>query len=74
MDKEQIIQVINKRINEHKQSLNEVAELVKEQQEKAKKTRSPEDAMKLMAGKDRILFDKACLLLLEDLLKEINNE
>jgi len=67
MNKEQIIELISKRISEHKAEIDSCQKNI----QIIDKNRQLEDIKKLMILKDKMLFHKGCLLCLEDLLKEI---
>jgi hypothetical protein len=74
MDKDQIVTLINTKLAEHKHEMVECAKYVPTQQDLVKNNRNVKEAGKLMVIKDKLLFHKACVLLLEDLLKDINEK
>lgn len=73
MDKLKIIEAIDKRLKEHKVEIDGVQRDLLDEKGKLK-PKSVEAAAKLLALKDKMLFHKAAILVLEDLKKEIENE
>jgi hypothetical protein len=69
MNKEQIISIIKGKIIEHKSIIEEIDFDLKN----TVKEKKIESAMKHLVLKDKMIFHKAAILTLEDLLTELNN-
>jgi hypothetical protein len=67
LKKDDVILVIRKKIDEHFVSMEEVNTELKS----LKKEKTLESASKHMVLKDKAMFHKACVLVLNDVLKEI---
>jgi hypothetical protein len=67
MNRDEIVKMIMKKIDEHFTSMEEVNLELKTM----KKEKTIESAAKHMILKDKAVFHKACVLVLNDVLKEI---
>jgi hypothetical protein len=68
--------IINKKMEEHKAEIESAQEVTKALQEKLKKQGKPslEGLHQLAMCKDKVLFHRAALIVLGDLLKEVKND
>ncbi len=67
MNRDEIVQLIIKKVDEHFNVMNATNDEIKN----LKKEKTIESAAKHMILKDKAIFHKACVLVLNDLLKEI---
>lgn len=69
---EKILSIIEKKISEHQTEINGAQNELLDKNSQLK-NKSVSEAAKLLVLKDKIMFHKAALLVLEDLKKDINN-
>lgn len=71
MQTEEVIKLINKRLKEHTDEAEATADAMAVKKEALKGNRDVNKAGEVMILKDKAMFHRACCLVLEDLLKEI---
>ena len=66
-----ILKIINKKLAEHVTEVDAVQQEIEEKRTKAKESKDIDAARNLMILKDKMMFHKACAMILQDVLDEI---